>query len=384
MKRKPRIQWSREDIPFELGKSADASLTQQMTDGVRAAIVSGRFKAGTILPTILEWTALLGCSKRVPEGAIAILAREGWIVPKQQVGCIVAPKRQNVWGGRVLAVVPDGDHVYYQNVLVGRLRSRVAEGGYLFTQTTVLRNSKGNYDTRQLKHELASKPGFALLIENRPELERLLSRSGVPFGVFGERLCTLPGCVANFRKDTSAAVAALAKDCVRAGVRRVVQATKATGGTFDAAPALRAAGIEVEEFTTPVPHEYGRTEGTVRGALDAFRRRFAEEGRGWLPELLVFSGDHVASGALIAMMEAGVNIPGDVRVVSLANTGLGPVFPVPLARIENNPYAHGDILADAVCAFLAGKSLRGGRREMAARYFPGPSFPESVSFGERR
>ena len=371
-----RTKWTAKDIPFKVDRAAAGSLSKQMTDGLREAIVSGVFKPGTVLPTILEWSKLLGVSIRVPEAAVAALSREGLLSARKHTGCVVAPRRPgSVWNGRVLAVVPDGDHVYYQNVLVGRLRARVAEAGYLFSQTTVLhRGGAGRYDTRQLEHELASKPGFALLVGNRPELERLLSRSGVAFGVFGEEPCSLPGCVANFRQDTGAAVAALVRQCVRAKVRTVLQVSKATGGSFDAVPVLRAKGIGADVFTTPVQHEFGRAEGTARGALTAFRERFASEGRAWLPELLVFTGDYVASGALVAMLETGVRIPADVRVVSLSNKGLGPVFPVELARIEYDPYAHGDVLADSVCAFLAGRAIRRSRCVVAVRYVPGPSF----------
>ena len=190
-----RTKWTAKDIPFKVDRAAAGSLSKQMTDGLREAIVSGVFKPGTVLPTILEWSKLLGVSIRVPEAAVAALSREGLLTARKHTGCVVAPRRPgSVWNGRVLAVVPDGDHVYYQNVLVGRLRARVAEAGYLFSQTTVLRRGgTGRYDTRQLEHELASKPGFALLVGNRPELERLLSRSGVvlsengvPEAMFGD------------------------------------------------------------------------------------------------------------------------------------------------------------------------------------------------------
>lgn len=373
-----KVKWTAGDVPFKVSREAAGSLSKQMADGLRAAIASGRLKPGDSLPTILQWSRLLGVSIRVPEAAVAALAREGLVVARKRYGCRVAPRRRSdaAWNGRVLAVVPDGDHVYYQNVLVGRIRARVAEAGYLFSQVTVLRRGgSGPYDARQLSHELSSKPDFALLVGNRPELERRISRAGVPFGVFGRGPCRLPGCAVCFRQDVDAAVPALVEHCRRAGVRRVLQVSKETGGAFDALPSLAAAGIRAGAFETPVMHEFGRAEGTARGALAAFRARFAAEGRAWLPDLLVFTGDYVASGALVAMQEALVRIPEDVRVVSLSNKGLGPVFPVELARVENDPAAHGDALADAVCGFLAGRAIRASRRVVASRYVPGASFP---------
>ncbi len=359
--------------PFTVGRHNAASLSKQMSDGLREAIASGFYKAGDVLPTILEWSKMLGVSIRVQEAAVATLAREGLITVQKCFGCVVNARRQSVWNGRVLVVVPDGDHVYYQNVLVGKIRSRAVEEGYMFSQVTVFRKENGRYDFKQLAHELKSRPDFTLLVENRLEIERLLSKASVPFGVFGRDRCALPGCVANFRRDNNAAVSDIVAHCERAGVRRILQVTKETGGHFDAVPQLRRSGFEAEEWQTPVAFEYGRAEGTERGAFDAFSRRFAEEGRGWLPDLLIFTDDFVARGALVSILMEGVAIPGDVKVVSLANKGLGPVYPVTLTRVENDPARHGEMLAEAVARFLVGRKVRDGN--LAPEYIIGESFP---------
>ena len=361
-------------VPFKIQKGVGVSMSRQMTNGLREAIASGYYKPGVVLPTILEWSKLLGVSIRVPEAAVAALVREGLITAQRRTGCVVNARRQDVWVGRVLVIVPDGDHVYYQNVLVGRLRARISELGYMFSQVTVLRKANGRYDFRLLAHELKARPNFALLIENRPDIERFLSKTDVPFGVFGPMPCRLKGCVASFLRSNDAAVSELVSHCEARGVRRVLQASKETGRAFDAVPALRAAGIGADEFLTPVELTQGRAEGTARGALDAFRARFLSEGRAWLPELLVFTDDYVASGALTALQEAGLRIPADVKVVSLSNTGLGPVYPMSLTRLENDPFAHGDQLSESVCAFLQGRRIR-QRMAFGTRYVNGESFP---------
>ena len=364
---------SKSDLPFRVERSAAGSLSKQMTDGLREAIVSGRYKPGDVLPTILEWSNLLDVSIRVPEAAVAALAKEGLITVQKRIGCVVNPRRQNVWNGRVLVVVPDGDHVYYHNVLVGRIRARVCDAGYMFSQVTVVRKENGHYDFKQLAHELKSRPDFTLLVENRPEIERLLSKSGVAFGVFGKDRCALAGCVANFYRNNDAAVPEIVAHCEKAGVKRILQVTKETGGYFDAVPQLRKFGFDVAEWLTPVVFECGRAEGTERGAFAAFRGRFAKEGRKWLPDLFVFTDDFVAAGALIAMLMEGVRIPEDVKVISLANKGIGPVYPVSLTRVENDPMRHGEMLAEAVARFLAGRKMRDG--ELAPEYIVGESFP---------
>ena len=97
------------------------------------------------------------------------------------------------------------------------------------------------------------------------------------------------------------------------------------------------------------------------------------EGRGWLPDLLVFTDDFLTSGALLSLVVAGFRIPDDVRVVSLANKGLGPVFPVSLARVDNDPDLYSDMIANSILGFLAGRRMRA--RDIVPQYLDGDTFP---------
>lgn len=366
--------WTAKDIPFKVDRSELGSLSKQMTDGLREAIVSGHFKPGDILPTILEWSHLLGVSIRVPERAVATLVREGLLIAQKGVGCIVNPRKKSVWIGRVLVVIPDGDHIFYYNVIVGRLRANLSMAGYLFTQVTVLSRPDGRYDFRQLAHELRTRPDFTLLLEDRPAIARFLSKSGLPFGVFAPSSCTLPGCVANFREDHGGAVPAFVAHCRRAGVRSVLQVSTKSVHLFDAIPALEKAGIPVATLEVEKPSGFEAGEAVARAALAVFRERFAAEGRAWLPDLLLFLDDFLATGALVAMQEAGLRFPDDVKVVSVSNKGLGPIYPVALTRIEYDAARFGDTLSEAVCAFLLGRKIRRKMEHLAPEYIVGESF----------
>jgi DNA-binding LacI/PurR family transcriptional regulator len=369
-------KWTPRDVPFKVDRAAPGTLSKQMADGIREAIVSGRFKPGDILPTILEWSHLLGVSIRVPEKAVATLVREGLLIAQKGVGCTVNPRKKNVWLGRVLVVIPDGDHVFYYNIIVGRLRANLSMAGYLFTQVTVLSRPDGRYDFRQLAHELRIKPDFTLLFEDRPTIARFLSKSGSPFGVFAKTPCALPGCVANFRIEHGAAVPEFAAHCVRAGVRSVLQvSTSATTiQLFDAVPALLEAGVQASKMEIPGNPQFVATEAVAQGALSAFRERFSAAGRAWLPDVFLFLGDFLATGALVAMQEAGIRIPDDVKVVSVSNKGLGPVYPVPITRIEYDGFRIGDTLSKALCAFLAGRKIRDSLCSISPEYIVGESF----------
>ena len=47
--------------------------------------------------------------------------------------------------------------------------------------------------------------------------------------------------------------------------------------------------------------------------------------------------DYLAMGAIAALLESGVRIPEDVRLVTYYNKGFGPILTKTLARIEGDP-----------------------------------------------
>ena len=63
----------------------------------------------------------------------------------------------------------------------------------------------------------------------------------------------------------------------------------------------------------------------------------------WFSELdgVMGDGDFIAIGVFNALLAAGLRVPQDIRVVTFSNRGFGPVFPVPLPRIEMDAYADG-------------------------------------------
>jgi DNA-binding LacI/PurR family transcriptional regulator len=89
----------------------------------------------------------------------------------------------------------------------------------------------------------------------------------------------------------------------------------------------------------------------VQRATDEFAVRLAKD-RKWLPDLLFFRDDLLATGAFVALLDAGVRIPADVRVATGANKGLGPPFPRPLTRMVLDNAAVGKRLASCVLEYL--------------------------------
>ena len=370
-----------EGIPFDFDNTRRSGLADQMTDGLRQAILTGRYAPGTRLPTNLEWAKMLGVSIRVPEAAIARLVSEGLVVARRRTGCVVAERGNKPnWKGHVLVVVPDGDACYYSAVQLGCVRERLSAAGYLVTSMTVLHGegekNRFRYDLAPLEFALRQSVDLAVLIFNykRPSIARAISRSGVPFVEFADaEPCSLKGCVGSVCLDKDTAFSRLEETIRAAGVNCVMQVGAYTSN-YDADFLKRMRGIKFSKWRTERNvAEFGGNESMVRGAMDSFLRRFKSRGCGWLPDLFYFTEDHVASGALTAMLREGVRIPEDVRVVTMANWGLGPVFPVSLTRLEMNPYTHGDALAQMALDYLK-RGVPQGRRTVSLQYIEGDSF----------
>ena len=77
------------EMPFSIDRDADTPLVEQFVAGVRAAVASGRYRRGDKLPTIEEWSGLLGVSFWVPRKGLARLVEERLIVVKKHVGAVV-------------------------------------------------------------------------------------------------------------------------------------------------------------------------------------------------------------------------------------------------------------------------------------------------------
>ena len=82
----------------------------------------------------------------------------------------------------------------------------------------------------------------------------------------------------------------------------------------------------------------------------------------------------MAQGALTAFLERGLKIPHDVKVVSLSNRGLGPVYSEALTRFECDATETGEKVAAYVLGLLA-KGRLPQPPVVAPRYVFGRTMP---------
>ena len=114
----------------------------------------------------------------------------------------------------------------------------------------------------------------------------------------------------------------------------------------------------------------GRYEGIERSAYNVFMNL----PRIGFPDVFLFWDDFVAQGALTAFLGRGLRIPGDIKVVSLSNRGLGPVYSEALTRFECDASEAGEKVAAFALALLA-KGRLPAPPAVTPHYVFGRTFP---------
>ena len=363
-------------IPFRIDRNRPRSLVGQMTDGLRDAIVSGFYKPGDTLPTIHEWTRMYEVSIRVPEGALANLVKEGYVVTRPRHGCIVQPQPgKRVWRGHVVMVRPADVHSHMVFSQLLAMEERLSLAGYLVTTVVVRNDENDRVVLAELNEELSRNVSLAVAVGNRKRVLGCLRKSKVPFLHLGFDESAATGCIGHVGMSWDAARDEFAAHCSRAGIRHVAVIGK-TCVRHGVVEKLEALGIRVSLVEVAAELGPERVENLERETCRALDRLFDGCGRKWLPDLIYIEDDYQAIGALFSLLSHGVKMPDDVFFATVKNFGNGPALPISITRIEFNPAEAGKAAGEAAVQFLDGKNFS---CDAAAgiRYIVGDTFPES-------
>ena len=322
------------------------SLADQVYSFVKDEISNGHLKAGDALPAIKDIAAATGLTFRTARGVVERLAREKYVRSRPRVGTVVMPRDIHIVRGRVLFALPDVDaSSFHATQIADTLRKKMADEG--FALTTVVFPKDMRRSLSFLKNELSNSPDLAVVLYAPPHVRVCLRDAGVKcVFVYGSDPGVAAGTWIRFSAD--GAISSFVGHCCRSGVSSVMQVRFDGNETPDAAPALSAAGIRSEWTVVPRLDVLGRYEGIKRSTYDTFLEMPFER----FPEVFLFWEDFVAQGALLSFMKRGIRVPDDVKVVTLSNRGLGPVYPVPLTRMECDAAAVGEKVAEFVLSVL--------------------------------
>ena len=354
---------------FALDCTRRGDLTRQIADGLRTDIETGHYKPGDILPPVRDLADILGVSMGIAVRAVAKIREEGLISPRPCIGSVVCAPDRPLWKGHVLLVMRGEYGTYYSNVLVGVIREKLIKDGYLVSTVATPFDARRKPDTAALSAALRQSVDLAILVFDNSTIERCIAASGVKFVVVGDKPSKAKACVGSITYDRSAAADELVSELAKDGVRSVMEV--GAEDYMDAKASVVRAGLRYSAWKIPAKHGCLQPEATEAAAMEAFAKRIAK-GRKWLPDAFYFSDDFTASGALKALMAAGVRIPEEVRAVAWSNRGNGPIFPFPLMLAQMDPQSDGGAVAD-----IALKCLASGR-SLADAVILGPKFAKGA------
>ena len=338
--------------PFLLDAAAEGTLSDQLAENIRRAIVNGYFRPGDKLPGIRQIAEKSGTSLAVPRAALAKLQESGDVRARSGAGCIVLARNRRIWKGRILLVCTGSSASYSRDAFLRELTKILSGAGYHveWVMLTEVREGRLRHDTQLLKQSLNAGCSLAISYSASEQIVRLLQASGMPY-VVGAQVPLKGHCVGAMFVTCERAFAQFAEHCRETGVRRVLQVDY-PDCPFGAERALKAVGVSVERLTV-------RPEVKTRDALQNFERCGYEGVRERMknvrrarPDLVYFADDFLAIGGLLALAELDVDVPQDVKVVSVTNRGITPVSSRPLARIECDPYENADRVARFVIRHL--------------------------------
>ena len=337
-------------IPFTLDRNDSRSLVRQLADGFREAIVCGYYTAGDVLPSVRDLAPMLGVSEIATKAAIKQLGEEGFVAARPRIGTIVRNRTGRQWRGHVVLVQQHSDSNYLQAILAGNLRGMLTDAGWLFSQVTIKRTKQGRYDFSLLDAVFSRSADLAIVMYAWPEAYRHLARKGIPFAAFAGVEKSPKGAVGLTRIDYNMAVPDFAAECVRLGVKKVVEVyfsalMSQTAGAFE------GTGIMVDRVHAPGDLSNGVLEGVRRAGFDFFSRLVAEK-RLECDVVYFIADDYLATGALMALSCAGLKAPEDVRLAVWSNAGIRNVYPRELSRMEMDPEAAGRQVAAAALEYL--------------------------------
>ncbi len=341
--------------PFAIARRDGTTLTCQIEDGFRQAIETGFYQDGDFIPGYFELTRIFGVSIIIVRRALARLVADGLFLPQRGVGLRVCSKSPAKVGNVLVVIGGDAaSYRYYMASLAEHLRRHLAKNHFSMTRAIVA-GRDGREDFSELREALNRHVNLVVLLDYSKGTEKIVADAGVPY-ILVSPAPRSRKAAGYLKGDTAGAAAQIAGHCAACGARRVLLAEQGKEAgqhivVTELETALRGLGMETRRIAVRIEQRNGNTALLLRAALDDFSR-FCAKGRmevdGYCPDMIVFLDDYVAQGALLAMTAAGIRIPEDVQVVTMANKGLGPNWLKPLTRYEVDAAAEAEILSDLI------------------------------------
>ncbi len=244
-------------------------------------------------------------------------------------------------------VVPDLMHSFFAEIAKAVSQAIRAKG-----YTAFISNSEENADIEREEIEffLARQVDGLIIAPCQPpgrtEIFETIEESGVPF-ILIDRI--LPGVRQNYVCVDDEAIGKMATEhLVKRGCRRIAhiqghEVSTAAGRLNGYRKILLRHGLEVRNDYV-VPGGFQDSDG-----YEAMRRLLLVKPR---PDGVFCYNDPVAGGAMNAILETGLSIPGDIAVIGSGNVHYSNLFRVPLSTIDQNSSVLGEKAAELLLELM--------------------------------
>ncbi|OQW97038.1 MAG: hypothetical protein BWK77_02820 [Verrucomicrobia bacterium A1] len=322
-----------------IDKTRRVPLHQQCVDLVSKAIRSGEYRPGEFLPSERQLSEQLKINRLTLRKGLAALVRQGLIENVPGAGNRVVAPRKDAATTRVIACVmlrrigSPTLSPYYADVFAG-IEEEITDRGYQLVFASVREEDLWNDDGHPRANPRSAKPGrfdgVILVGGLSDELALAYRAKGVPVVLVDKQVAgaDIPSVV----PDNRGGAAECARHLVQLGHRKIAflgaRRDPVVTARFEGMTGvLAAAGASFND------RDFIEGDYEIEPARRAMKRYLAENARR-LPTAVFAINDEAAIGALRALREAGLKVPGDVSVAGFDDIVLAAQADPPLTTVR--------------------------------------------------
>ena len=345
---------------------------KEISDAIRREMAEGLYRAGEPLPSVNALRKRFGVGEWTVRAVLHELRDEGLLSIAKHVGAIATDKAAFAWKGHIVFAHPSVSGSYYIHRFACRLANRLESAGWMTHQVFLDPDCEDTVDTSPLARHVAGGLDFAVVASEYWQFTNLFDRAGVPYIVIGGGARDFPNARAIVKSDTSECFGNLIASMKAQNLESILEIDFERRMDRSFKLQLTAAGISVRRLMCIFDN--GRDRYSLGDVTAGGRHVVAEflanpKNRTHPPDVILFDDDYLAAGGVSAILEAGLRIPEDIRVVAHSNRGNELALVQSLARIESDPVANANLVADYVMAVLAGRRAAVPRPK--TRFVPG-------------
>lgn len=349
---------------------------RQIGDQIRNAILDGHLASGTRIPPALEMARLFESSVCTVQAALAPLVKEGLLERRQKIGTFVT-NRTGTLGPIGLYFGSDfwtrQEMGFYRELQLELSRELRSQGGipklWMDTrpaaqQTEPLPEIKKAIKKRQIQ-------GLIVGISNTVDAQ-WISQLKIPVSIFAA--VNLPGSVwIDMKQYFELAFQELQRQgCRTAGIifplpiHMVLRAGEDKKFFTDLPASAARYGLRLDDAWVRIPATELTDDDLENFGYHEFKRIWASPSR---PEGILVFPDVAARGVVTAILEAGVQVPADLKLVLHRNEGMPFHNPLPVTWVVGSVRQIALMLVEQIRRQLNGTVVRPIRIPMAIETF---------------